>query len=47
MCADTHKRTGVYFGTTNGEVWASTNAGESWKCIARHLPQIYAVTVGA
>jgi len=44
MCVDTHKRVGVYFGTTNGEVWASNNAGESWKCIARNLPQILAVT---
>jgi photosystem II stability/assembly factor-like uncharacterized protein len=47
MCADTHKRTGIYFGTTQGEVWASTNEGEAWKCIAKNLPQIHAVTVGA
>jgi photosystem II stability/assembly factor-like uncharacterized protein len=46
MCADTHKRTGIYFGTTQGEVWASTNEGEAWKCIAKNLPQIHAVTVG-
>jgi photosystem II stability/assembly factor-like uncharacterized protein len=44
MCADSHKSVGLYFGTTSGEVWASTNEGESWKCIARHLPEIYAVT---
>jgi len=46
MCADAAKRTGVYFGNTHGEVWASANEGESWKCIAEHLPQIFAVTAG-
>jgi photosystem II stability/assembly factor-like uncharacterized protein len=45
MCADAYKNVGVYFGTTHGEVWSSTNEGESWKCIARNLPQIHAVTV--
>jgi photosystem II stability/assembly factor-like uncharacterized protein len=44
MCADAHPRTGLYFGTTGGEVWASANEGESWSCIARHLPEIYSVT---
>ncbi len=45
MCADAEKKPGLYFGTTGGEVWASSNGGESWKCIAQHLPEIYAVTV--
>jgi photosystem II stability/assembly factor-like uncharacterized protein len=44
MCADRHSRTGLYFGTTSGEVWASRDGGGSWKAIARHLPEIYAVT---
>ncbi len=43
MTADAHEPVGIYFGTTCGEVWASTNEGEKWGCIARHLPQIYAV----
>ncbi len=43
MTADAHDPVGLYFGTTCGEVWASTNEGEKWVCIARHLPQIYAV----
>jgi hypothetical protein len=34
---------GVYFGTTSGEVWASTDAGDSWNCVAAHLPEIYSV----
>lgn len=45
MCADGRiPRVGLYFGTTGGEVWASTNDGEAWRCIARHLPEIYSVT---
>jgi hypothetical protein len=38
-CADT----GVYFGTTSGELWGSRNGGEKFSLIARHLPEIYAV----
>jgi hypothetical protein len=46
MCADHHvKNLGLYFGTTSGEVWASRDEGERWHCIARHLPQIFSVTV--
>lgn len=47
FCTDVAKRTGLYFGTTGGEVWASTNEGESWKRIATHLPEIYSVTFAA
>jgi photosystem II stability/assembly factor-like uncharacterized protein len=44
MCSDHAARTGLYFGTTAGEVWASTDEGARWRCIARHLPEIYSVT---
>ena len=37
---------GVYFGTTSGEVWGSRDEGRTWKCLARHLPHIYAVEAG-
>lgn len=43
MTADAQDPVGIYFGTTCGELWASTNEGEQWSCIARHLPHIYAV----
>jgi photosystem II stability/assembly factor-like uncharacterized protein len=43
LSVDAHDPVGVYFGTTSGEVWASTNEGDDWTCIARHLPQILAV----
>jgi hypothetical protein len=45
MSADACDPVGLYFGTTSGELWASRNAGEKWTCIARHLPEIYAVEV--
>jgi len=34
---------GLYFGTANGDVWASTNEGESWKRIAQYLPYVTSV----
>ena len=46
MCVDASPRVGLYFGTTQGEVWASSNEGDSWRCLIRHLPEIYSVTYG-
>jgi len=43
MTVDAHDPVGVYFGTTGGEVWASTDEGESWTCIARHLPHVFSL----
>lgn len=43
MCADTGNPLGLYFGTTSGELWSSRDEGAKWKCMARHLPEIYAV----
>jgi hypothetical protein len=43
MTTDLRDPTGIYFGTTSGEVWGSRDEGRSFRCIARHLPQIYAV----
>jgi photosystem II stability/assembly factor-like uncharacterized protein len=45
MAADSNDPVGLYFGTTGGEVWASTDEGASWSCIARYLPEIYSITV--
>ena len=45
MCGDTRDPVGLYFGTTSGEIWASRNEGASWRCIARHLPEIYALEI--
>ncbi len=43
MCCDSHDPLGLYFGTTSGELWMSRDEGLNWECIARHLPEIYAV----
>lgn len=43
MTADGGDPVGLYLGTTSGEVWMSRNEGKAWTCIARHLPEIYAV----
>jgi len=43
MTADAQDPVGLYFGTTSGELWASRDEGRRWTCIARHLPEIYAV----
>jgi photosystem II stability/assembly factor-like uncharacterized protein len=45
MTVDAHEPVGVYFGTTCGEVWASIDEGESWTCVAQHLPEIYSVEI--
>jgi len=34
---------GLYFGTANGDVWASKNEGESWSRIAQYLPYVTSV----
>jgi photosystem II stability/assembly factor-like uncharacterized protein len=43
MTADAHDPVGIYFGTTSGEVWGSSDEGESWSCLAQHLPLVHAV----
>jgi len=42
---DDARRTGLYLGTTSGEVWASRDGGESWAQLARHLPRILSLRV--
>lgn len=43
MTNDAAQSVGLYLGTTSGELWGSRDEGGSWSCIARHLPEIYAV----
>jgi photosystem II stability/assembly factor-like uncharacterized protein len=47
MTTDDGEPVGVYFGTTSGEIWASGNEGDSWTCVASHLPEIYSVEYAA
>ncbi|MEM9801097.1 MAG: glycosyl hydrolase, partial [Planctomycetota bacterium] len=46
LATDGYDPLGVYFGTSSGEVWASTSGGARWKCIARGLPHVYSVEIG-
>jgi hypothetical protein len=43
MATDGGEPLGLYLGTSSGELWASRDEGGRWACIARNLPEIYAV----
>lgn len=43
MTTDHHDPLGVYFGTTTGQLWGSTDEGNTWRPIVDHLPHVYSV----
>ncbi len=43
MSVDTLDSCGVYFGTTGGQVYASADAGDTWKAIVHDLPPVVSV----
>jgi photosystem II stability/assembly factor-like uncharacterized protein len=43
MATDRLEPAGVYFGTNTGALFASADEGESWSCVAQHLPLICSV----
>ena len=43
LATDPLEPAGVYFGTSSGALYASADEGESWTCIAEHLPTISSV----
>lgn len=43
MATDRLAPAGVYFGTSTGALFASADEGDSWSCIAQHLPAILSV----
>ena len=45
MAVDKLDDCGVYFGTTGGQVYASSDAGDSWTPIVRDLPAVLSVEV--
>jgi len=45
MAVDTLESCGVYFGTTGGQVYASSDSGDSWAPIVRDLPAVLSVEV--
>jgi hypothetical protein len=45
MALDSLESAGVYFGTTGGQVYASTDSGDNWTPIVRDLPAVLSVEV--
>ena len=45
MAVDALDKCGIYFGTTGGQVYASSDAGDSWNPIVRDLPGVLSVEV--
>ncbi len=45
MAVDSMDPCGVYFGTTGGQVYASSDAGDTWAPIVRDLPPVLSVEV--
>ena len=45
MAVDALDSCGVYFGTTGGQVYGSTDSGDSWAPIVRDLPAVLSVEV--
>lgn len=43
LCTDDGEPAGVYFGNRNGEVYGSADAGDSWRLISSHLPDVLCV----
>ncbi len=43
MATDRLAPAGVYFGSSSGSLYASADEGESWTCVAEHLPTISSV----
>jgi hypothetical protein len=43
LSSDNGEPAGIYFGTRLGEVFASTDDGESWSTLATHLPDVLSV----
>jgi hypothetical protein len=35
---------GLYLGTSSGHVFASSDGGDSWQCIAEFLPRVLSVS---
>jgi hypothetical protein len=45
MAVDSAEPCGNYFGTTGGQVFASSDEGDSWQSIAEYLPAVLSVEV--
>ena len=47
MAADALSPAGVYVGTTNGQVFYTRDAGETWSAMAEYLPGVLSIAVAS
>ena len=47
MATDKSDKTGMYFGTNTGKIFASRDEGDSWSLLADNLPPVYSISTGA
>ena len=45
MAVDSLDSCGIYFGTTGGQIYASTDSGDTWAPIVRDLPAVLSIEV--
>jgi hypothetical protein len=45
MSMDHYDEPGLYFGTSTGQIFASTDDGDNWREIVSYLPPIWSVEV--
>lgn len=45
MAVDSFDSCGIYFGTTGGQVYGSSDSGDNWQAIVRDLPPVLSVEV--
>ena len=45
MAVDKLESSGIYFGTTGGQVYCSPDSGDSWNTIVHDLPRVLSVEV--
>jgi len=45
MAVDSLDSCGIYFGTSGGQVYGSSDAGDTWTAIVRDLPAVMSVEV--
>ena len=45
MAVDSLDKCGIYFGTSGGQIYASADAGDTWKAIVHDLPGVLSVEV--
>jgi photosystem II stability/assembly factor-like uncharacterized protein len=45
MAVDSLDKSGIYFGTTGGQVYVSPDGGDNWSAIVQNLPPVLSVEV--